>query len=162
MATDRYRLLDRVHLGRTELGVDEPQLPLGLATRWICDFSITFDSLFVEGGPLYWRSLNRLIPDSNVLVGHQWMPPVASGGPPHICSADSGWLTSYIVCRRWNTGGPSVAISGKSHSPIPACEPLVVQQCFFAAHSRWWATGVMLSGIWPGRHSLLRGSTRVI
>ena len=50
---------------------------------------------------------------------------VASGGPPHGGPADSGWPTSYIVCRWWTTGGPSVAIDGKSHSPIAAGGPPV-------------------------------------
>ena len=78
-------------------------------------------------------------------VAHHQMPPFASGAPPHGCPGDRGWSTSYIICRWWTTGGPSVAISGKSHPPIAAGVPLVVHQCFFAAHSHWWTIGVMLS-----------------
>ena len=49
-------------------------------------------------------------PNDGPPVAHHRMPPVASGGPPHRCPADSGWPTSYIVCRWWTTGGSSVAI----------------------------------------------------
>ena len=59
-------------------------------------------------------------------VTHQRMTPVASGGPPHGCPADSRWPTSYIVRRWWTTGGPSVVISSKSHPPIAAYVLLVV------------------------------------
>ena len=64
-------------------------------------------------------------------VAHHLMPPVANGGPPYGCPADSWWPTSYIFCRWWTTGGPSVAMSGKSHPPTAACVPLVVHQWLF-------------------------------
>ena len=65
---------------------------------------------------------------------HQRMPLVASGGPPHGCPADSGLPTSFIVCRWWTTGGPSVAIA--TFRLLPAC--------------RWWSTSSFLPFIATG------------
>ena len=71
------------------------------------------------------------------------MPPVAIGGPPHGCPADSGWHTSYFVCRWWTTDGLSVA------NPTlwlpPDCH-WWSSSGVFVAHSHWWTTGVILSG----------------
>ena len=74
-------------------------------------------------------------------VVHYRIPPITSGGPPHGCPFDTGRPTSYIVCG----GGPPVIYQWQ----IPSSDYRLrttggLPVAFFAAHSHWWTTGVML------------------
>ena len=103
---------------------------------WLCLSSIwtsTGGSWSRKGLASGWPEFNspRQQRNGGTPVAHHLMPPVASSGPPYGCPADSGWPTSYIFCRWWTTGGPSMAMSGKSHPPTAPCVPLVVHQWLF-------------------------------